>query len=593
SWVLTGVLKSETTGADVSMQAYMDAEPEFKSILLDIVWLGKHVGLVTASVASNTVELSYTPSGLRWFRKREADRDTPYNYPTADQSRPVDEILLSCASCDDIENPCSFEGQCLEDGTCSCVNGGSGALCKLPPSGDAICNRYFNTEVYGWDGGDCCGGTCIGPQCGLGGIASPFGIENYLEDTGTNEFSVLGYGSCEDPSMAPLTIELKDFDVFNLTEWYSIVGNTDGDPFCSTAAINVRCNGITYLHFPQYILQNQSDCGRTFTETVYVPFGSQCELSTNNACFGLVCLNHTISVYYGNDTSLAPIRSGNIGEETRLSFGVPSKCLTGVLRQYSASIFDLSTHQGQAASRLSNDGLSDFLCTQGPKFVIERYALSVLNASVHFKSSNWEPYQCHGWGIPAVQTACLNVSVTALLLEVNAGSQAGTIPTELFLLTNLRQLALRSNNFTSTIPSEIGLLTSLGKKLRDSELSFCVDIDYFLTLTHQIERLELWDNELTGTIPTELGLCRLSALALASNKLTGTIPSELGLLSSLSGVFLDENYLTGTIPSEVAALPLATLSLAENNLSGTIPTNFAESLRKQELNVMVDLRLGF
>lgn len=159
SWVLTEVLKSETTGADVSMQTYMDTEPEFKSILLDIVWLGKNVGLVTASVASNTVELSYTPSGLRWFRKREPDRNTPYNYPTADQSRPVDEILLSCASCDDIENPCSFGGQCLDDGTCACVNGGVGALCKIPPSGDAICNQYFNTEVYGWDGGDCCGKT--------------------------------------------------------------------------------------------------------------------------------------------------------------------------------------------------------------------------------------------------------------------------------------------------------------------------------------------------------------------------------------------------------------------------------------------------
>lgn len=233
----------------------------------------------------------------------------------------------------------------------------------------------------------------MGPQCGLGGISAPFGIENYLEDGGTNEFSVLGYGSCEDPLMAPLTIELKDFDIFNLTEWYTIIGETDGDPFCSTAAVNVRCNGITYLHFPQYILHNESDCGRKMTETIHVPFGSQCELSANIACFGVICLNHTISVYYGNDASLAPIRSGNIGEETRLSFGVPSECLTGVLRPYSSAIFDVSTHQGQAASSLSNDGLSEYLCAENANLLIERYALSMLNASVHFKSSNWGAYQ--------------------------------------------------------------------------------------------------------------------------------------------------------------------------------------------------------
>lgn len=129
---------------------------------------------------------------------------------------------------------------------------------------------------------------------------------------------------------------------------------------------------------------------------VHVPFGSQCELSTNIACFGIFCLNHTTSVYYGKDTSLAPIRSGNVGYETRLSFGVPSECLTEVLQNYSSSIFDLSTHQGQAAMILSNDGISDFLCERSLEdrmLVLERYGMTVLNASMHLKSSNWEPYQ--------------------------------------------------------------------------------------------------------------------------------------------------------------------------------------------------------
>ena len=45
----------------------------------------------------------------------------------------------------------------MEDGTCDCVNGGSGALCAQVPAGDAVCQPYFNTQEYAWDGGDCCG----------------------------------------------------------------------------------------------------------------------------------------------------------------------------------------------------------------------------------------------------------------------------------------------------------------------------------------------------------------------------------------------------------------------------------------------------
>ncbi|KAL3942428.1 MAG: hypothetical protein SGBAC_003387 [Bacillariaceae sp.] len=50
------------------------------------------------------------------------------------------------------------------------------------------------------------------------------------------------------------------------------------------------------------------------------------------------------------------MRSGNVKNESLLSFGVPSECLTDVLLNYSSSIFDVSTLQGQAASALSNDG---------------------------------------------------------------------------------------------------------------------------------------------------------------------------------------------------------------------------------------------
>jgi len=361
--------------------------------------------------------------------------------------------------------------------------------------------------------------------------------------------------------MAPLTIELKEFDLFKDVGWLALFGEEDGDPFCSTATINMRCDGVTYLHFPQFRFHKPSDCKRTFTETVNVPFGSQCDLSATIACFGPFCLNHTVSVYYGNDTLASPIRSAYLGNETRLSFGVPSKCVTETLGNYSSSMFDLSTDQGIAASFLSNDAITKFLCaSENREFILERYALTMLNNSVHLKSSNWDPYQCHGWGIPAVTTVCTNFSVTSLVLDIEATSQLGTIPTELALLRNLRELILRRNSFTGVVPTHLGMLETL-------------------------ENIELWENQLTGTIPSEIGLLtRLTTLALASNQLTGMLPTELGKLLALTGVFLEMNFLTGPILSEFGAMTsLLTLSFPANNLSGTLPTELGRAQSLQSL----------
>lgn len=309
---------------------------------------------------------------------------------------------------------------------------------------DAICDPYFNTEQFAYDGGDCCGGTCNGPECGLGMSPVTFGIDSQAQNV--DEFNILSFHNCKDPKMAPMTLELSNFELFeDNDEWNAIIGNEKGGSFCSTAVINVQCDGVTYLHFPQHILRGSDNCSRSYKETIHVPFGSRCELSANIACFGLFCLDHDIKIYYGNNTLSGPIRKGSLKNQSRLSFGVPLECLTEALSER-FSIFDLSTDQGAAANALSNDGLSEFLCKEdrvdNRTIVLERFALAVFNASVHFRSSNWEPYQCHGWGIPAVKAECESFTVTSLVLERDAVSQIGTIPTELALLSGLSEFRL-------------------------------------------------------------------------------------------------------------------------------------------------------
>lgn len=436
-WVLTqSISPNVTVNSNVSsMGEYMDSDDNFRSILEAIVKYGEWVALVSSSVDSDSSQL--TPLGLQWYRPRQTESNLEYNIPAADLSRP-ESVIFTCAKCDNSTNPCFHGGICTHERSCDCVNGGSGALCQEIPLGDGVCNPYFNTEVYGYDGGDCCGATCAGPACGLAGLELPFGIDPYSDTLEAYDPINFGYDFCEDPEMAPLTIELHDIDVFDDPQWNSVFGNDAGDPWCSLASLNVRCNGIAYLHVHQIVLKNTSDCFRTFTETINVPFGARCELTTNTACFGPFCLNHNVSVYYGNDIFSTPIQSGAIQVAPQLSFGVPSRCLTDVLLNLSPSIFDVSSPQGMAASILSNDGISEYLCKQDSDLVVERYALAVLNASVAFESTNSAVHQCRGWGVPSVQLTCTENRVTSLVLGIGAVTkEGGSIPTELALLSDL------------------------------------------------------------------------------------------------------------------------------------------------------------
>ncbi len=56
---------------------------------------------------------------------------------------------------------------------------------------------------------------------------------------------------------------------------------------------------------------------------------------------------------------------------------------------------------------------------------------------------------------------------TAAGLDVRNNSMVGSLPSELGLVTNLRQILLSGNeNITGTIPSELGHLSRLGELSR-------------------------------------------------------------------------------------------------------------------------------
>ena len=113
--------------------------------------------------------------------------------------------------------------------------------------------------------------------------------------------------------------------------------------------------------------------------------------------------------------------------------------------------------------------------------------------------------------------------VTSLTLADNA--LAGSIPSSLGDLTDLRRLYLYANRLTGAVPSSLGNLTNL-------------------------EHLFLDANELSERIPPTLGrLANLTAVGLSRNGLVGQIPASLGNLPNLAQLDLHHNRLTGSIPA--------------------------------------------
>jgi len=191
-----------------------------------------------------------------------------------------------------------------------------------------------------------------------------------------------------------------------------------------------------------------------------------------------------------------------------------------------------------------------------------------------------------------------------LMSKYDDNGIAGTIPTELGLLTRLEALYLAYNFLTGKIPSEIGMLTNLetlelyGNQLgaqgdaMPSEIGLCENLrefdlifNYDFTSTipselgtlENLERLSLAYTSIEGTISSELGqLASLTWFMLQGNNLTGSLPSELGLLENAVKFFVHINTLTGAIPSELGQLTLLTLLKLENNeFNSTIPSEIA------------------
>ena len=216
------------------------------------------------------------------------------------------------------------------------------------------------------------------------------------------------------------------------------------------------------------------------------------------------------------------------------------------------------------------------------------------------------PYQ---WGsTEETRRPAASVVTQIDLPELNC---PGTLPEELYMLTELRRLNLLDNLLRGTIPATFGgmvkldfldlsfnqltgvpwQISKLSKNLQELWLGSNMlegPIHFYLTKMRKLRMLDVSDNKITGMIPSDLHhLVQLSGLFLEGNEITGKIPTEIGsALTGLQYLCLTGNEIQGSIPTELGLLSnMQRLHIEYNLLRGTFPTELTKLERLEELNL--------
>ncbi len=179
-------------------------------------------------------------------------------------------------------------------------------------------------------------------------------------------------------------------------------------------------------------------------------------------------------------------------------------------------------------------------------------------------------------GVPICQregVACGNANANSGVLELrmNGFGLRGTIPSEIWELTDARQLALTKNEVDISFEGIEKATSLVVLKLSSCHLRTLAGLG---NVSNKLRELHLAENQFDGTIPDDIfQLDQVQLLFLNGNHFSGRIPSQLAKLTSLTKLELFDNRFTGPLPSELGLLTdLTTLEMNFNGLSGAIPT---------------------
>ncbi|CAJ1968799.1 unnamed protein product [Cylindrotheca closterium] len=566
--------------------------------------------------------------GLQWYLPRyetadetsEGDNSRGYlqrNFPSADLTRPIDTVM-TCLYCNKETNPCRYEGVCDNDsGICNCKHGTKGELCQIEPLENGVCDLFFNTAEYQYDGGDCCGGTCVGAQCGEDDRPNPFldamhlsnplfflgepffafddmaddwndtyrgrefgfGMDIVNDDDLKFYFVPFRYEHCIDPNTALLLIQMKPV-------WYQ----SDMYKGLEFEGITVRCDGTFYLRMPEFTLNTVGEPTGTFQEQVRVPYGADCVIEFISEHGYMI---DEVSVFAENEPEPFIKQRRILGSDTvPTRFQIPeSTCVRNLFleNRFSISSFevgewnmpDLSFGWNEYMSEdeytsFAEGGQIDAICKRDRDEVLERYVLwKIANSTIMDLSQNFFGHICDGlWDERdkgSLSLTCSGRRVNTLHVPTFK-MEASQIEEAIKMLEYAKKLEhvglpgignetleAAAMDVLSTLP----VLTSLD--MTGASQNNLTSLPSKIGSLTSLQGLDLYDNQLTS-LPSEIGrLISLTNLNLYSNQLT-SLPSEIGRLTSLQDLDLSDNQLI-SLPSEIGSLTLLTrLDLRQNPL---------------------------
>eukprot|EP00526_Cylindrotheca_closterium_P005926 CAMPEP_0113636168 /NCGR_PEP_ID=MMETSP0017_2-20120614/18875_1 /TAXON_ID=2856 /ORGANISM="Cylindrotheca closterium" /LENGTH=580 /DNA_ID=CAMNT_0000547023 /DNA_START=72 /DNA_END=1814 /DNA_ORIENTATION=- /assembly_acc=CAM_ASM_000147 len=163
--------------------------------------------------------------------------------------------------------------------------------------------------------------------------------------------------------------------------------------------------------------------------------------------------------------------------------------------------------------------------------------------------------------------SCSSGAVTGIDLATN--NLSGTIPEEIFALSQLQRLNMFANSLLGTIPN-LSLLYHL--KEIDLQNNLLTGPAFPTSLPNGLTSYKITGNTLDGTIPTSIDKwTQLQTLWAGKNQISGTIPTQFGKLNRLTSLYLYENGLQGSVPSQLGNVLLQEIWLSNNFFAQEIP----------------------
>lgn len=174
-----------------------------------------------------------------------------------------------------------------------------------------------------------------------------------------------------------------------------------------------------------------------------------------------------------------------------------------------------------------------------------------------------------------------------LFANVEGNGLVGSLPYEMYLLSEMTDLVIVNNALTGTLPEAFGdNATSMRSLLLpDNKLSGKIPENYLSN--SPLEFVHLGGNAFSGSIPTNIGnSAHLQQLDLSGNLLTGIIPDTISRYEYLEALSFASNGVMGTIPEGIFDLTnLKFLHMSGNELEGTISPTVGHLLSLKELRL--------